>query len=197
MTWLGCDDALPARPGRIAVAGTSGSGKSSVAVLLARLLRVPYVEMDALFHGPRWTEVPTFAEDVAAFVAGPGWVTEYQYAPVRPLVTDRLDLLVWLDLPRRVVLRQVIRRTLVRRLRRQVLWNGNIEPPLWTLATDRDHIIRWAWRTHAHNAPRIDQALQRRPDLVVVRLRSHAELRHWLAGPVMAVAYPAGVQHAR
>ena len=32
------------------------------------------------------------------------------------------------------------------RLGRQVLWNGNIEPPLWTVFTDPEHIVRWACR---------------------------------------------------
>lgn len=44
-------------------------------------------------------------------------------------------------------MRQVVRRTVVRRLRRVVLWNGNVEPPLRTIITEQDHIVRWAWRT--------------------------------------------------
>ena len=44
-------------------------------------------------------------------------------------------------------MRQIVPRTLHRRLRRVELWNGNIEPPLWTILTRRDHILRWAWRT--------------------------------------------------
>jgi hypothetical protein len=46
--------------------------------------------------------------------------------------------MLWLDLPRALIMWQVVGRTVRRRLARQVLWNGNIEPPLWTLLTDRD-----------------------------------------------------------
>jgi|SRR5438105_4840170 len=43
-------------PPKIAVLGTSGSGKTTVARELARGLGLPHVELDALFHGPGWTE---------------------------------------------------------------------------------------------------------------------------------------------
>jgi hypothetical protein len=36
-----------------------------------------------------------------------------------------------------------------RRLQRELLWHDNVEPALWTVVTERDHIVRWAWRTHA------------------------------------------------
>ena len=96
---------------------------------------------------------PEFVDDVAALAAREEWVTEWQYSVVRPLLLGRADLLVWLDLTRAAVMRQIVPRTLRRRLRRVELWNGNVEPPLWTLLTDRDHILRWAWRTHPRPPP--------------------------------------------
>jgi adenylate kinase family enzyme len=184
MPLLGPSDALPRRPGRVLVAGTSGSGKTTLAARIAEVLGIPCVEIDALFHGPDWTPRPSFDEDVRRFSAGPRWVTEWQYGSVRPHLAGRADLLVWLDLPRPVVMRQVVRRTLARRLRRQSLWNGNVEPPLRRIFTDPEHVVRWAWSTHARTAPRIGALLQERPDLTVVRLRSHEEARHWLGGPL-------------
>ncbi|HEY6746909.1 MAG TPA: AAA family ATPase [Mycobacteriales bacterium] len=181
---LGPDDRLPHRPRRVLVAGTSGSGKTTLAAGIAAALGLPHVEIDALFHGPAWTPRPSFEADVRDFSAGPSWVTEWQYGAVRAHLADRADLLVWLDLPRSLVLRQVIRRTLVRRLRRQRLWNGNIEPPLRTVFTDRDHIVRWAWRTHDATGVRVAELRRRRPDLVVVRLRNRAEIARWSTGPL-------------
>jgi hypothetical protein len=58
-------------------------------------------------------------------------------------------------------------RTIGRRLRRQTLWNGNIEPPLRTIFTDGDHIVRWAWKTHDQTAARIDDLANRHPELTV------------------------------
>ena len=181
---LDCADELPLRPQRVLVAGTSGSGKSSLAVRIASALQVPYVEIDALFHGPDWTPRPQFVDDVEALIAQPSWVTEWQYAQVRTQLATSADLLVWLDLSRPRVMWQVVRRTLRRRLLRQRLWNGNIEPPLRTFFIDDEHIVRWAWRTHGMTSSRIGEVLCRRPELCVVRLTSHAAARRWLAGPL-------------
>ncbi len=183
---LGFRDALPNRPHRVLVAGTSGAGKTTLAAHVARILGVPHVEIDALFHGAGWTPRDTFEAEVDAFSALPGWVTEWQYGRVRALLADRADLLVWLDLTRATVMRQVVRRTVWRRLRRQELWNGNVEPPLRTFLTDPEHIVRWAWNTHGTSAKRVRDLLRERADLPVVRIRSHQESRAWLSGPLHA-----------
>jgi len=180
MPLLTCDDPLPGRPRRVIVAGTSGSGKSTIAARIAAVLDVPYLEIDSLFHGPGWVKRPTFEADVHRFTAQPAWVTEWMYDAVRAHLADRADLLVWLDLSRRRVMRQIVRRTLVRRLRRQELWNGNTEPPLRSIFTDRDHIIRWAWSTYGQTATRVTTLMRTHPDLTVVRLRSHRQSARWL-----------------
>lgn len=184
MTLLGPRDPLPYRPSRVLVAGTSGAGKTTYGRAAAGVLGLPHVEIDALFHGPDWTPRSSFAADVDAFSAGAAWVTEWMYSAVRAVLAERADLMLWLDLPRGRVMVQVTRRTLVRRAGRQELWNGNVEPPLRTILHDADHIIRWAWRTHAKNTARVLQLAASRPDLPIVRVRSHREGRAWLAGPL-------------
>lgn len=115
-------------------------------------------------------------------------MTEWQYSAVRALLAERADLLVWLDLPRSTVMRQVVARTLRRRLRRERLWNGNLEPPLWTVVTDREHIVRWAWSTHHKSARRVADLRAERPGLVIVRLRSRAAAERWIVDRLGAVA---------
>lgn len=185
---LAWDDPLPARPRRILVTGTSGAGKTTLATVLAPRLGLPYTEIDGLYHGPGWVPRPEFAADVAALAASEEWVTEWQYSVVRPVLLARADLLVWIDLPRWRVMRQQVPRTLRRRLRRVELWNGNVEPPLWTILVNRDHIVRWAWRTHPKTAARVRGVLAAPDGPPVVRLRDRREVRGWLDGPVRAVA---------
>jgi adenylate kinase family enzyme len=108
------------------------------------------------------------------------------------LLLRRADLLVWLDLPRAVVVRRVVRRTAQRRINRTVLWNGNLEPPMSTFFTDHDHIVRWAWRTHHEHAQRVAAAVALRKNLVVVRLHSQREVDQWVAGPLSHSGLPAG-----
>ncbi|MGX6602889.1 AAA family ATPase [Micromonosporaceae bacterium Da 78-11] len=188
MPLVGADDTLPARPRRVLVAGPPGAGKTTVAALIASVLRVPRVEIDGLYHGPGWVPRPTFEADVHRFTAGPAWVTEWQYDPVRQHLAELADLMVWLDLPRGTVMRQIVRRTLARRIGRRKLWNGNVEPPLHTFFTDPEHIVRWAWNTHGRTGPRMADLLDQRPGLTVVRLRNRAETAEWLAGPLARAA---------
>lgn len=180
MVLLTAHDPLPARPARVLVAGTSGAGKSTVAAAVAEILSLPYFELDALFHGPNWVPRAEFARDVDTFSSQNGWVSEWQYDAVRPVLAARAGLLIWLDLDRATVLRQILRRTIVRRLHRQVLWNGNVEAPLWTVFIDSEHVVRWAWRTHGQTERRVLDVMVTRPELVVVRLTSRRAVRKWL-----------------
>jgi len=182
---LTAHEPLYSAPERILVAGTSGSGKTTLAGRIAAAVGAPHTEIDALYHGHNWVPRENFMRDVAAFAAQPTWVTEWQYGKARPLLLQRADLLVWLDLPRSLVMRRVVQRTAQRRLTGTALWNGNLEPPLSTFFTDRDHIVRWAWRTHHENAQRVAEAVTSRADLSVVRLRRQREVDQWLAGPLL------------
>ena len=90
--------------------------------------------------------------------------------------------MIWLDLPHLTVMRQVVARTVRRGLRREVLWNGNVEPPLWTLLTDRENVMRWAWRTYPEIERKVVEVRCRRPTLPVVRLTDRSAMTRWIDG---------------
>ena len=164
------------------VGGISGVGKTTLARLLSRRLDLPYVDFDALFHGPGWTKRETFRDDVEAFVAGDRWITDSDgYSDVRDIVWDRADTLVWLDYSRARVMSRVVRRTIARVALRQRLFNDNRERFLAPFV-DPEHPVRWAWTQHGRrrhtNLRRIAEPRWR--DLSVVRLRSPRETREWL-----------------
>lgn len=188
MPLLAAEDPLPACPRRVLAGGTAGSGKTTLAARVGELLHIPHVEIDALFHGPDWTPRPTFDNDVRRLLSQPARVTEWQYRTARPLLAAQADPYVWLDLSRSQVMRQVTRRTVGRRLRRQVLWSGNLEPPLWSVITDHEHILRWAWTTHGKTAERVAALRDQRSDLPVVRLPSRLAVQRWTDGPLRRAA---------
>jgi len=177
---LSARDPVTALPARVLVAGVSGVGKSTLAARLARELRLPYTEIDALYHGPRWTPRDQFPADVASLVSGEAWVTEWQYHAARPVLAARAQLLVWLDLPFRVTLWRVVARTVRRSRSKQPLWNGNVEPGLWHAVSDPEGIIRWSVATRGKYRLLIPEVEAANPGLVVVRLRSRAEVERWV-----------------
>ena len=164
---------------RVLIAGSSGAGKSTLAAEIARRRQLPYTELDSLFHGPGWVPRPEFLDDVRAVVAGDSWVSEWQYDAARPLLLARADTLIWLDFPRRTVMRRVLRRSVRRALLRERAFNGNTENVRAWL--DPGHPIRWSWSNHEHARIRVLAAMEQRPELTVLRFRSPAEVRRWLA----------------
>ena len=185
---LTADDEIDWAPRRIAIAGVTGAGKTTLARRIASATGIAYTEVDSLFHGPLWQPLDTFEDEVRALVARPAWVAEWQYAQGRPLIAARADTLVWLDLPSRVTLSRVVRRTIRRRIHRERLWNDNLEPPLHTFFVDPDHIVRWAIRTQRKLVTRVPETEAAHPQLHVVRLRSQREVDRWLAALVAASA---------
>ena len=174
------------------MAGVSGVGKTTLAGRIAALTGGPHTEIDALFHGPAWTPRPEFLADVESLVRADSWTTEWQYDAARPLLAESADLLVWLDFPfARVTLPRLVRRTIRRRWSREELWNGNIEAPLWTVLTDREHIVRWAIRSRRNYTAAVPRLSQEYPNLIVVRLRSPQEAEGWLSGPLAGAPAPA------
>ena len=98
-----------------------------------------------------------------------------------PVLAARADLLVWLRPPRPLVLWRVVRRTVLRRVRRELLWGVNREQPLWRILTDRDHIIRYAIRGFATTEDRLRETRAAQPDLRVVQVRSRRDAERLLA----------------
>jgi adenylate kinase family enzyme len=165
---------------RILIAGTSGSGKTTLAAKISATLRVPHTEIDALHHGPGWTKRQEFESEVAEFAAQECWITEWQYHSVRDLLASRAEVLIFLDYSRPLVMSRVVKRTVRRVTTHEVLWNGNVEPPLHTIVTNRENIIRWAWTTHAKNKDRVNELSRTHPRLRVIRLSSPRQTEAWL-----------------
>lgn len=137
---------------RVAMVGNSGSGKTTVGRMLAAQLDAPFLELDSLYHQAGWEPLPTeeFRRRVGSFVAADRWVIDGNYGAVRELIWDRADTVVWFDLPRRTVMRQVTARTLRRAFSGVELWNGNRERLRTLVRLDpNESILRWAWTQHA------------------------------------------------
>jgi len=170
------------------VVGNSGSGKSTLARRLAAAIEAPYTELDAIFHQPGWTELARdeFRRRVEGVVKEPRWVVDGNYLAVADIVRTRADTVVWIDLSRWRVMRQLGLRTLHRGARRTELWNGNRESLRNFLSLDKEKsILVWAWTQHDEYRRRYLELLEAAPaGLRVVRLQTPAEIE---AFPARAV----------
>lgn len=107
-----------------------------------------------------------------------GWVIDGNYeGKLGRAVMDAADTIVWLDLPLRLKLQRLLRRTR-RRIRDDVeLWSANRET--WRGAFwGRESLLGWMLKTHFRHRRRWPRRFKGDPR--VVRLRSVEEARTWL-----------------
>ena len=166
---------------RVAVIGSaSGSGKTTLGRALADKLGLPFHEVDALHHGPNWTEATPdeLRAKVEPLLAAQGWVIDGAYmGKLGLLVVEAADTVVWVDLPLRVWLPRLVRRTWRRIRRREVLWNGNQESYRGAFL-GWNALVPWAIRAHFSRRREYPARLAHLP---VVRLRTQAEVDRFLA----------------
>jgi len=137
---------------RVSVVGNAGSGKTSLASELATRLGAPHIELDAIYHQRNWEPLPDgeFQARVANLIRGDTWVVDGNYSLVREQVWRHADTVIWLDLPRPIVMRQLVQRSIRRATLRVELWNGNRERWRNLLARDPENsLIVWAWNKHS------------------------------------------------
>ena len=167
------------------VTSASGTGGTTVARELARRLGLPFHELDALFWKPGWQEPDRdeFRARVADVVETDSWVIDGSYQSwIGQLVLGNADVVVWLDLPLRVWLPRLLRRTVRRARSGEELWGGNRESLRKAFAS-RDSLILFTLR---HFRARRRTYPERFATYDLVRLRSQPEVDRFLRSVVHA-----------
>lgn len=169
---------------RIAVVGTTGTGKTTLAQCIAQALDIPHVELDAIHWLPNWTPAPltVFRERTAQALSGDRWVVDGNYGKVRDIVWSRADTVVWLNYALPVIMGRLVWRTLRRVVTQEALWSGNRES-LQTTLFSRDSILLWALQTYRRRRREYPVlfAMPEYAHLTVVRLCSPRATAGWLS----------------
>lgn len=171
-------------PRRAAVIGTTGSGKTTFARTLARIIGAQHIELDALHWGPDWTPQPeeAFSAQVIRGAAAARWVSDGNYhARTRDVIWARADTIVWLDYSMPRILWQLLRRTIGRVVSREELWHGNRETVRKAFFSTESLFV-WAFKSHWRHRREYTQRLQA-PEyahLRVLRVRTPAEALRFL-----------------
>lgn len=167
---------------RVAVVGSSGSGKSTFAARLAAAIGAPHVELDAINWQAGWKDLNShdpeeFALRVTAATEAEAWVTDGNYSGIMPIVVGRATDLIWLDYSRAVIMPRVIRRSFARSWGGKELWPGTGNTENWRQWIDKEHPIRWAWDTFERRRVAYEKAFvaEKPSHLTVHRLRHPRE----------------------
>lgn len=176
---------LRARLQRTIVVGGNASGKSTLARLLGAYLEAPVVELDDLFWKPNWERVSDaeFCDSLTAHVSKESWVVDGNYLGLAGSIAwPNATCVVWLDLPRHLLLGRLIKRTAGRIIRRDRLWAGNRETLARAIRPETS-IIAYALRSHEKKRRACIETKTRflRPESQFVRLSTPADVDTFVA----------------
>ncbi len=151
---------------------------------LAQKLDLAFIELDAINHLPNWQpcDPDIFRHSVAQQTSADRWVIDGNYSQVNDIVLPNADTVIWLDYTLAVTFGRVLRRTIQRAVKREVLWNGNRES-VWRTLLTRDSILLWVLQTHRRRSKQADVffADPNCGDQVRMRFRHPQETDVWLS----------------
>ena len=134
---------------RILIVGTSGSGKTTLAKALSQKLHCPHIELDSLGWKPGWVKTPDeeFICAVRDAISAESWVVCGNWSIVKDLLWKRATHLIWLQLPFRIVLWRLFKRTMKNLLTKRKVAGGNQETFFQQFFT-KQSIFLWVFQTH-------------------------------------------------
>ena len=162
---------------RIAIIGSAGTGKSTLARRLGELTGLDVVHLDALYWHPGWVATPDDEWDaiVTEVVSRKSWITDGNYGRTMEPRLERADTLVFLDLPRVVCLWRVFKRWL--------RYRGTSRPDLAPGCPERLswEFVQWIWNYSKRSRPRGMERIEgHSADTEVIVLRSQTDIDRFL-----------------
>ncbi len=172
---------------RIAIYGPTGSGKTTLARVIAQRTGLPVIDLDTIFWQPGWTSKPLeeFRSDVAAALAAHphGWVCSGNYhTQLGGLVLSQADTVLWLRLPFRVTFWRLLKRTVVRAWTKVPVWDVNPNRESWRQSfLSKDSILLYAITSRKGHVERTQRNLRETPHHAqVIELRSAKAVRAFM-----------------
>ncbi len=162
---------------RVAVIGSGGAGKSTLARGLGAILGIAVVHLDRLYWQPGWvaTDAAEWKEVQRLLIARDRWILDGHYGGTLDLRLAAADTVIFLDMPRVVCVVSIVRRWLRCRGRRRP--DGAVGCPeriTW-------EFLRWVWHYPKVHRPRMLAKLAQHADgRRIVILRNRVEVRGFL-----------------
>lgn len=176
---------VPDNMRRVAIIGSTSSGKSTLAAHLSAALGYPHLELDSFRFLPQWQVRSTeeFRSMIDTATSSSCWVVDGNYSVARDLTWGRADTLIWLDYRLSLILWRLTRRTIGRTVNRTDLWNtGNRENIFKHLRLSDESLYYWVFKTYWRRKREVpgQLAMPEHAHLRVVHLKNPRQTEAWL-----------------
>lgn len=162
---------------RVVVIGSGGSGKSTFSRELGRVTGIPVIHLDREYWRPGWEETPKdeWKARVADMLEGERWIMDGNFGGTREMRMQAADTIIFLDLPRRVCLYRILKRTLK--------YYGRSRPDMAEGCLERLDLefVMWVWNYKHRSRKRLLAELEGLEEKSVIILRNQRQVSDFLA----------------
>ncbi|MFJ7972606.1 DNA topology modulation protein [Psychrobacillus sp. NPDC096389] len=162
---------------KIALIGSGGAGKSTLARQLGQKLNIEVYHLDALLWKPNWT--PTSKEEQIKvqneLVNKDQWIIDGNYNGTMDIRLNAADTIILVDINRVICLYRVFKR--------MIQYRGKSRPDMAEGVNERldFNFLKWVWDYPKTKKPIVFKKLEQLPDdKKVIIFKSPREVRHFL-----------------
>ncbi|TCN01688.1 adenylate kinase family enzyme [Paenibacillus sp. BK033] len=162
---------------RIAIIGSGGAGKSTMARKLGQALNREVTHLDALFWKPNWVGVPRQEQMIVQneLVKREDWIIDGNYGGTLDIRLNAADTIIFLDFPRLLCLYRAIKRS--------IRYRNKTRPDMGPGCKEKIDLpfLKWIWEYPNTRRPEIMSKLQQLSgEKKVVILKSPGEAKRFL-----------------
>ncbi len=135
---------------RVAIIGSCGAGKSTLARSLGEKLSLPIIHLDAYYWRSRWQEIDSakWLKIQQELVEGDRWIIDGNYGNTMDVRFAVADTIIWLDFNRYLCLWRVFQRYLQ--------YAGKIRPDMAAGCPER---LNWEFLQYVWNFPKLHRMI--------------------------------------
>jgi adenylate kinase family enzyme len=165
---------------RVLVIGSSGAGKSTVAIRLGKLLDLEVNHLDKFYWRPGWIESSPdeWLQTVTDLVNRDSWIIDGNYGGTLELRLQKCDTIVFLDMPRLLCLWRIVKR--------YVRYRRDVRPDITEGCFEKlDYeFVSWVWNFPRRSRPKVLKLIGKHGEgKRVVWLRSNRDVEKFLIEP--------------
>ncbi len=161
---------------KVVVIGSGGSGKSTFARELGERTGIEVIHLDREYWQPNWEKSPAneWVAKVAEMLKRDSWIMDGNFGGTREMRMQAADTIIFLDLPRRVCLYRIMKRT--------AKYYGRSRPDMTEGCTERFDwdFIKWVWNYPNRSRSRLLGEFERFRDKKIIALKTKSEANMFL-----------------